>query len=170
MSASLIVIAGCEPARLSSDWQRLDPPLVAPDFTVPQLDGGPVTLSSYHGRVVVMEFWATWCGPCRMSTPSLDALSRRYRDRGVAVLLINEGDAPAQIRAWAERRFAAPILLDRDGAVGRLYRLAGIPELFVVNQAGRIVYAHSGYRGGLEQSLMLILKELLGTSQGTTHG
>ncbi len=170
LSVCVVVFVGCESTTLSPDWTRLEPPIVAPEFTLPQLDGAPVTLSGLRGRIVIMEFWATWCGPCRISTPSLDAIYRRYRDRHVTVLLINEGDSATQVRQWAERRFIAPILLDRDGDVGRLYRLAGIPELFVLNQEGRIVYAHSGYSGGLEHNVGLILDELLTAHQEIPRG
>ncbi|MBI4342366.1 MAG: TlpA family protein disulfide reductase, partial [Candidatus Omnitrophica bacterium] len=103
----LVAASGCEPAGISSDWKRIEPPLAAPDFTLAQLEGGGVSLADERGRVVVMEFWATWCPPCRYSTPSLEAIHRRYRNRGVTVLLINAGESVERIKAWAERRFTA---------------------------------------------------------------
>jgi peroxiredoxin len=153
-----VTAAGCgtEPA-----WTPLPPGRPAPDFTLPGLDGEPVRLSDYHGRVVVMEFWATWCGPCRFSTPSLDLVYRRYRDRGVTVLLINEGESDQAIRTWAGKRFAAPILLDRDQRVGRRYGVTGIPRLLVIDQHGQIAHEHDGYGGGLERQLSAFLDQLL---------
>ena len=155
------MMAGCGPDRLGSDWQRIEPPVAAMEFTLPTLDGATVSLSDYRGRVVIMEFWATWCGPCRYSTPSLEVIYKRHRDRGVTVLLINEGETVEAIRRWAAKRFTAPILLDHEGEVAGRYGLDGIPALFVINQTGHIVYRHDGYGGGLERSLQLILNELL---------
>ena len=140
--------------------------MAAPDFALPQLDGQTVSLSGLRGRVVLIEFWATWCGPCRFSLPSLDVIFKRYRDRGVTVLLVNQGEEAGKVLAWAGRRFTAPILLDRDGQVGTRYGVQGIPRLFIVDAEGRVAYEHQGYGGGLERNLTLILDERLASSHG----
>ena len=158
---SALVATGC--GSPPPDWPRLDPPIAAPDFTLQQLDAGTVRLSDLRGRVVIMEFWATWCGPCRFSTPSLDVIYRKFRDRGVTVLLINQGETAEKVRTWVEGRFQAPILLDQDGRVAMRYGVQGIPRLFIVNQAGQILYVRSGYGGGLERDLTAILDDLLAT-------
>jgi len=169
---TLILLAalavGC--GKEAPSWPRLDPPIAAPDFTLQQLDGGTVRLSDLRGRVVVMEFWATWCGPCRFSTPSLDVIYRKFRDRGVTVLLVNQGEEPDTVRDWVNGRFQAPILLDRDRRVAMRYGVQGIPRLFIVDQAGQILYVRSGYAGGLERDLNAILNELLAAKQGANHG
>ncbi len=144
-----------------SDWTPLDPRPAAPEFDLQTLRGETVRLSEYRGRVVVMEFWATWCGPCRYSTPSLEVIYRMFRNRGVVVLLINQGETAETIQRWAEKRFTAPILLDREFQVARLYGVHSIPRLFVIDQEGRIVYDKSGYRGGLESNLTAVLSRLL---------
>ena len=166
---SLITLVGCESNIISSDWHRVEPPIAAPDFTAAQLDGEPVTLSTLHGRVVIMDFWATWCGPCRFSLPSLDVIYKQYRDRGVSVLLVDQGETAEQVRRWIKHRFTAPILLDQDGRVGQLYPGDGIPRLFIVDQTGHIIYAHEGYGGGLEHNLKLILEKLLTEREPVTH-
>ncbi len=154
----LMILAGCgEP----EPWTRLDPGVPAPPFTLTSLQGEKMSLSDYAGQVVVVEFWATWCGPCRFSTPSLEVVYRRYRDRGVTMLLINQGETPEAVASWAEDRFTAPILMDRDGRVGRRYSVEGIPRLMVIDQEGRIVHDHSGYGGGLERELSAFLDSLL---------
>jgi peroxiredoxin len=155
----LLSVLGCQPA--TSDWVKLEPPVAAPGFSLPALDGGQISLKEQGGKVVIMEYWATWCGPCRFSTPSLEVIYRRFKDRGVTALLINAGESPERIRKWAERRFTAPILLDANGEVARLYGVEGIPRLFVIDQQGRIVYDRAGYSGGLEHNLSLILTEML---------
>lgn len=152
---------GCGPKGIGSDWHRLTSDVEAPNFTLPDVSGKPVSLADLRGRIVIMEFWATWCGPCRFSLPSLDVIYRRYRDRGVTVLLINKGEDAKKVRAWAERRFVATILLDQDEAVARRYQVEGIPRLFIVDQTGHLIYTHVGYGGGLEHNLSLILKQLL---------
>ena len=155
--------AGC--GTETTDWAPLEPRVPAPDFVLPALDGGPVRLSDLRGNLVVIEFWATWCGPCRYSTPSLEVIFRRFRDRGVSVLLVNQGESAEQITRWSERRFTAPILLDQEFRVAKHYGLQGIPRLFVIDREGRIVYDKSGYGGGLEQNLRVILTQLL--AEGT---
>ena len=166
---SVLVVCGCAPSGVTSDWHRIDPPIASADFTLPQLDGGNVSLSGLRGHVVVMEFWATWCGPCRYSTPSLEVIYRKFRERGVVVLLINHGEPEQDVRAWAERRFTAPILLDAGDRVADRYGVQGIPSLFIIDQTGRIVYAESGYRGGLERNLKRALEELLAELPPPTH-
>ena len=160
--AVAVMLVGCAPpAGLSSDWKQINPPIPAPEFKLAQLDGNPVSLSGLRGRVVILEFWATWCGPCRFSLPSLNTIYKRYRDQGVTVLLINQGEPIDRVRRWVGRRFEAPILLDQEHGIAQLYMISGIPQLFVIDQSGRIVYVHSGYQGGLERSLSLILDRML---------
>ena len=163
----LLLIAGCEPEGIGADWKRIEHEHAAPDFSLAQLDAGDsVRLSDYRGRVVIMEFWATWCGPCRFSTPALEVIYKKYRERGVSVLLINQREAPDRIRKWAEQRFTAPILLD-DGQVASRYGVQGIPRLFIVDQTGHFAWAHEGYSGGFERNLSLILDEMLAGPEGT---
>jgi thiol-disulfide isomerase/thioredoxin len=169
-AALLLLAAGCGPDTVSRDWERVDPPSPAPQFSLPTLAGGEESLAANRGRVVVMEFWATWCGPCRSSLPSLEVIYKKYRDRGVNVLLINEGEGAEAAAEWLGKRYTAPVLLDQDGTVGQQYGVRGIPRLFVIDQEGRLVYAHGGYGGGLEQNLKLILDGLLAPpapAQGT---
>ena len=165
-SCLLLVAAGCGPETVSPDWHRVDPPLEAPPFTLPTLDGGSMSLSDARGRVAIVEFWATWCGPCRSSLPSLEVIYKRYRDRGATVLLLNEGESAEAVNQWTERRFTAPILLDQTEAVGRQYGVEGLPRLFMLDRDGRIIYEHAGYGGGLEQNLSLILDQLLSPKEG----
>ena len=163
-------VGGCSSGGISSDWRRIDPPVAAPDFTLPQLDAAPLTLSQLQGRIVIMEFWATWCGPCRFSLPSLEVIYRRYKDRGVTVLLINQGEAAEPVRRWVHGRFTAPILLDQEQQAGRRYGVQGIPRLFILDRDGRIVYTHAGYGGGLERNVTLILEQLLVPVPAAVHG
>ena len=161
----LLVLSGCGgPEGIGKDWHRVEPPKPAIDFTLQQLDHGSVSLSQYRGKIVVMEFWATWCGPCRFSLPSLEMIYKQYRDRGVVILLLNQDEESVKVRKWAGKRFSAPILLDVKAQVAQRYGVSGIPHLFIVNQDGQVVYEHGGYGGGLEHNLKLILDQMLAPS------
>jgi len=161
-----LALAGCRGTDVGHDWRRLDPPVPAPGFSLNRLEGGTVSLADYRGQTVILDFWATWCGPCRQSLPSLEQIARTYRDRGVTVLLVNEGESADRIRQWLEDRYTAPILLDEDQRVAQHYNVAGIPRTFIIDQDGRVIYDHAGYGGGLERNLRLILSELLATGHG----
>ncbi|WP_243123403.1 TlpA disulfide reductase family protein [Thermaerobacter sp. FW80] len=108
----------------------------APDFTLPQLDGPPVRLANLQGRVVVLNFWASWCLPCREETPALQAFYQRYGDR-VAFYAINVAEPVDTVRAFlAEFGATYPVLLDRDKTVFRRYRVTGYPETFWIDPQG----------------------------------
>ena len=157
-----VLAAGCGPTGLGADWHRVEPRPPAPSFTLTSVAGEPVSLDRLRGKIVVMEFWATWCGPCRFSLPSLELLAQRYAGRGVAVLLINQEEQREAVVAWLDDRYhAAKVLLDQDGAVGAAYQVQSIPRLFVLDADGRIAYLHAGYGGGLERNLAMVLDELL---------
>jgi thiol-disulfide isomerase/thioredoxin len=162
------ILAGCSPTGLSSNWERIDPPRAAPDFTLQALSGEHIQLSSLRGRIVLMEIWATWCGPCRFSTPALDVIHRKYRDRGVTALLVNHGEEPEAIRKWAGKRFAAPILVDRQQSASALYQAYALPTLVVIDREGRMVWRHEGYGGGLEAQLKIVLEEMLAPAPAAT--
>jgi peroxiredoxin len=152
------MLSGCGGA---TPWQPLDPPVPAPEFSLPGLTGQTVRLSDYRGRIVVMEFWATWCGVCRQTMPSLELLYRRYRDRGVEVLLVDMGEEPKRVKRWAGSRFESTIVLDERNRAARAYGVSGIPALFVIDAMGLIRYTKTGYGGGLERDLTGILDGLL---------
>ena len=140
---------------------------MAPEFTLEQLEGGKISLSELRGRVVIIDFWATWCGPCRSSLPSLETIYQQYRGRGVTVLLLNQDEKPKAIRKFTGHRFSAPILLDAGSQVAQQYGVNGIPHTVVVDQQGRILYRHEGYGGGMEHNLKLILDQLLTPASAT---
>lgn len=159
VAAGLVAAAGCAPKP--HEWGRLSPPVKAPAFMLTRLESGAVTLEQLHGKIILMEFWATWCGPCQYSSPSLDAMYRQYKDKGVTVLLVNEGEPAAKVRAWARGRFEAPIVLDSDLSVGRRYDVNALPSLFIIDGEGMVQYKRDGYEGGLEQDLRVVLKTLM---------
>jgi peroxiredoxin len=113
----------------------------APDFTLETLQGGQVKLSDLRGKIVVVNFWTTWCPPCRAETPALEAAYEAYKDSNVVVLGVNltDQDAIPDVKSFVQAfDLTYPILLDRDGAIGLLYQLNGLPTTFFVNRKGVI--------------------------------
>jgi peroxiredoxin len=130
---------------------------VAPDFTTFDVDGRPVKLSDYRGKVVVLDFWATWCGPCLASMPHTNDVAARYRDQGVVVLGSCTSDTRAAFVKWvkANRAKYPDFVFSHDPAERtpasvslKLYGVNGIPQQFVIDRDGRIVALVRGYLPG----------------------
>lgn len=119
----------------------------APDFELPSLDGGtPIALSSFRGHVVVLNFWASWCAPCRLEAPGLRRVSERYRDRGVRFLGVDYRDDDAAGRAFVDEfRLRYPSVTDPSGSRAYDYELIGFPTTFIIDPAGTIRYRFVGY-------------------------
>lgn len=118
----------------------------APPFVLPRLDiDGTLDLASLRGKVVVINFWASWCIPCREEARALEATWQRYRDRGVVVLGVNVQDlTPEALRFLRDTKTTYPAVRDKDNTVYRAYGLTGVPETFFVDRAGRIVRKFPG--------------------------
>jgi peroxiredoxin len=136
----------------------------APDFTLRSMDGPNVRLNEQRGRVVMVNFWATWCGPCRQEMPHLNKLHDKYRDAGFVLLGVNIDDnarAATDLAAKLGLRF--PVLLDTDKSVSRLYDLGSMPATVLIDREGRVRHLHRGYREGFElsydQQVRALLKE-----------
>lgn len=118
----------------------------APGFVLPRLgDPGSIDLATLRGRVVVINFWASWCVPCREEAVALEATWQRYRDRQVVVLGVNVQDLmPEAERFLQQTKTTYPAVRDRDNSVYRAYGLTGVPETFFLNRAGQIIRKFPG--------------------------
>jgi len=114
----------------------------AEDFTLNDLAGKPVKLSSLKGKVVLLDFWATWCGPCRVEMPSIQKLHARFKNKGLVVLGINYGEEASRVKPFLVKNgYDFRILLDREQRVGQRYQVGGIPTLFIIDKTG-VIRAH----------------------------
>lgn len=120
---------------------------LAPAYGAVALDGDSVHLADYHGHPVLVNVWATWCGPCRVEMPSIQRLYDAYRDRGFVVLAVSVDAAHAQplIRQFLEEHsLTFPVLHDPESRVSEVFRTRGVPETLVLDGAGTIVKRFSG--------------------------
>ncbi len=134
----------------------------APDFTLKTLNGPNLRLKEHQGEVLLINFWASWCGPCRQEMPLLDRIHQRYQDAGFAVWGINvEGEvAPAQDIA-TKTKITFPVLIDEGQKVSEMYNLEAMPSTVVVDRDGTVRYIHRGYKPGDEAKYLEVVKKLI---------
>lgn len=117
----------------------------APSFAVPSLAGTTSALADYHGRVVVMNLWASWCPPCRAEMPDLQHLYQSYKNRNVVVIGVDQGESPQRVNAFAQSLgIHYPILLDQQQQYGRVYAALGLPTTIVIDPQGVVVNGFDG--------------------------
>jgi len=118
-----------------------------PDLGFKDLDGRDVGLEAFRGRVVLLNFWATWCVPCREEMPALERLQRAYGDKGLVVVTVNFKETAVKARAFLEEfRATGPALLDPLGSAATRLRVIGLPATFLVDRDGRVTWKALGER------------------------
>jgi cytochrome c biogenesis protein CcmG, thiol:disulfide interchange protein DsbE len=138
-------------------------PTAAADFTVPQLNSQQVRLSDFKGRVVFLNFWATWCVPCREEMPSMERLYRRYRDRGLTILAVSvDRGGPATVAAFVKMlRLTYPIGLDPKMEVAERYRVLALPSSFLIDREGNVTGSAVGPRDWDSPAARAVVETLL---------
>jgi peroxiredoxin len=134
----------------------------APDFTLRSVAGANLRLQEQRGQVVLVNFWATWCGPCRQEMPHLNRIYDKYRASGFVLLGVNIDDDPraaADLAAKLGLRF--PVLLDTDKKVSRAYDMSAMPATLLIDRDGRVRHIHRGYRDGVERTYEEQVRSLL---------
>jgi peroxiredoxin len=132
----------------------------APDFTLPGMDGKPVSLKAQRGSVVVLDFWATWCGPCQVSLPILNKLYVEFKGKGVRAYAVDIEETKDVVRPVADKLIPdVPVLLDEKAEAGSAYKVNGIPQTVIVGKDGRVrqvfvgVESEGKLRGAIEAAL-----------------
>jgi peroxiredoxin len=133
------------------------------DFTLPTLDGGSITLSDLKGKVVLINFWATWCSPCREEMPSLERLYRQFKHGKFALLAVDIMEHPEKVKKFArEYNLSFPILLDRNGDISAKYAANAIPTTYIIDKGGKAVGKAIGARKWDGDHAKDLVDELLG--------
>ena len=134
----------------------------APDFTLRAMKGPNTRLQELRGRVVMVNFWATWCGPCRQEMPHLNRLHEKYNRAGLVLLGVNVDDDPANAAAVATKLgIQFPVLLDTDKKVSDQYDLQAMPSTYLIDRDGKVRFVHRGYLNGYEALYEKQIRELL---------
>ena len=134
----------------------------APDFVLKSATGENLRLSEYRGDVVMINFWATWCGPCRQEMPLLDELYGRYQRVGFSLLGVNiDDDARRAMAMVDELGVTFPVLFDEKKEVSKLYQVEAMPVTVLLDREGTIRHVHHGYQPGYEQQYLNEIRALL---------
>jgi len=134
----------------------------APDFVLKSASGANLRLSEYRGNVVMINFWATWCGPCRQEMPLLNDLYSRYERVGFSLLGVNIDDDSRRAMDMAEELGVSfPVLFDDRKEVSRLYQVEAMPVTVLVDREGKVRHVHLGYKPGYEEKYLTEIRALL---------
>ncbi len=134
----------------------------APNFTLKSLTGKNLKLSELRGNVVMINFWASWCGPCRQEMPLLNALHNKYEPLGFTVLGVNVEENSADARGFlGNTPVDFPVLLDNKNQVSKMYDVVAMPTTVVVDRDGNMRYLHKGYKPGDEKKYRQVVKKLI---------
>lgn len=138
---------------------------MAPDFSLPRIDGSDqISLSSLRGKVVYVDFWASWCAPCALSLPALQQLHAEFKADGFEVLAINLDETPAQANQFLQTfEIQYPVLFDANKTTPTRYALSGMPTAYLVDRNGVLRAVHKGFKAGdahkLKQQIQQLLQE-----------
>ena len=134
----------------------------APDFALKSDSGENLRLSEFRGEVVMINFWASWCGPCRQEMPLLDELYAQYQPMGFTILGVNvEEDSSKAKQMLSDAPVNFPVLFDNDSEVSKLYNVVAMPSTVLVDRNGNVRYLHQGYKPGYEEAYQQQVRALI---------
>lgn len=151
-------------APLGHLMDAVDPPRPAQDFTLADVDGEESRLSDYRGKVVMLNFWASWCPPCRHEMPSMQRLYEKYADQGLVVIGVNQWedeDLVFEFVGRLEPEPTFPVLLDRDSKVAEQYGVKGLPTTWLIDREGKLRYRAMGGRDFDHPAIEALIQSLL---------
>ena len=134
---------------------------LAPDFTLADAAGRQVSLGDLKGQVVMINFWASWCGPCRQEMPLLEQIHHKYQPLGFTLLAVNVEENSADGQAFLkERPVSFPVLYDPANGISKLYDVVAMPSTVLIDRKGNVRYLHHGYKPGYENDYIDQVREL----------
>ena len=134
----------------------------APDFTLKSRSGKNIRLSDLRGQVVMLNFWASWCGPCRQEMPILEQLSKRYGKLGFTMVGVNvEQDSNKAMAYLRDIKVSFPILFDNTSSTSKLYTVNAMPTTIIIDRNGNMRFKHEGYKSGYEKDYKKQIKQLI---------
>ncbi len=175
IAAGLAIIAGVALFIATMQWRSTVPGVkradgrIAADFTLEDLSGRTITLASLRGKVIFLNFWATWCAPCLDEMPSMQALYDQMRGNADFVMLAVSQDQRGRqaVKPFIDKNgFRFQILLDPEGQLAESYGLRGVPETFIIDRSGRIVAHHAGAFDWSRPDVSEALKQMLEVKSG----
>ena len=156
---SAMILSGCA-RRPSESEPMLEIGQAAPLFKIPDLNGQQVSLDQYKGKIVMLDFWATWCGPCRMTMPIVENIQKEYADT-VVLLTINLQESRDVVRDYIRAEgIHSRVLLDEEGSVGKLYGTESIPLQILIDKQGIVRFIQAGYGPGTASRLRAEINKL----------
>ena len=138
-------------------------PVPAPGFTLNTLNGRKVSLKDFKGKVVFLNFWATWCPPCVAEMPAMDVLHKKFKDKGLFVIAVNSEESVNKVSKFIKKRnYTFLVLLDEDGSVANdSYRAIGFPTTYLIDKLGNVVGKAEGARDWDSRESVKLLEEIL---------
>jgi peroxiredoxin len=134
----------------------------APDFKLPARGGSEISLSKYRGQVVMINFWASWCGPCRQEMPLLETIHKKYKPLGFTMLGVNvEPDSALADEFLKKTPVSFPVAYDRDSKISKLFDVRGMPSTVIIDRKGNARVIHRGYRPGDENQYLDHIRALV---------
>ena len=134
----------------------------APGFSLPARGGGTISLSQYKGQVVMINFWASWCGPCRQEMPLLDDIYKHYSKLGFSLIGVNVEPDTKSAEAWLKQTpVSFPVLFDTQSIVSKLYGVPGMPTTVFIDRQGNVRLVHQSYRPGDENEYLNEIRALV---------
>ncbi|TCK17059.1 thiol-disulfide isomerase/thioredoxin [Thiogranum longum] len=147
---------------VSGQLQAAAPQGPAPDFALKTSGGENTRLSEHRGEVVMINFWASWCAPCRQEMPLLEELYTQYQPLGFTILGVNvEEDSSKALSMLEDIPVSFPIMLDTRSTVSKLYNVVAMPTSILVDRDGNMRYLHHGYKPGYEEQYQQQVRELI---------
>jgi len=147
---------------LNASSASITPGAAAPGFQLHSAASSDLSLNDLKGQVVLINFWASWCGPCRQEMPVLEQLYKKYKSAGFTLLGVNvepkSGDAEGFLKSTP---VSFPILFDPDSKVSKLYEVSGMPSTVILDRTGKVRYIHHGYKPGEESEYLDQIRALV---------